>query len=148
MVTQRVQSRGQPLVIKIIACSQMTNFMSYQSRAFVFYYYLIYCTFSRLEVRLGEWNAEEEHDCDMLQNCNDPAEDIIIENAIVHPSYVMKNRFIYADIALLRLQRAVTFTSKIFLSLKYLPCIKLKVQPFVNIFGLHVSIFFAILPPI
>lgn len=67
---------------------------------------------------MGEWNTETDVDCDNIRgyrNCNERAIDLEIEESIVHSDYNGNDMNRYNDIALLRLNREVTFTGKSFL---------------------------------
>ena len=65
----------------------------------------------RVSVRLGEWNTETEEDCTAPNNCTDPPVNIDIEEIIPHQLYdeAVMNR--PNDIGLVRLRKAVQFTS-------------------------------------
>ncbi|KAF2887771.1 hypothetical protein ILUMI_18402 [Ignelater luminosus] len=65
-------------------------------------------------VRLGEYNIKNETDCvntTGIKECSDPAEDFGIEKIIIHPNFVKYDT--KHDIALLRLNRTVTYTDYI-----------------------------------
>jgi len=70
-------------------------------------------TWRLFQVRLGDWDTRTNPDCQQKTNervCNDPHVDVPIEKIIVHESYNPDSRSQYHDIALLRMQRDVTFT--------------------------------------
>ncbi|XP_072929943.1 CLIP domain-containing serine protease HP8-like [Epargyreus clarus] len=61
-----------------------------------------------VSVRLGEWDTETEIDCED-GFCSDPVVDLKVDKILVYPKYDKKN-LTSGDIALLRLERSVTFT--------------------------------------
>lgn len=61
-------------------------------------------------VRLGEWDLENENDCDEEDICSDPVRDIPIAESISHENYVPRSQGQLNDIALLRLARSVTYS--------------------------------------
>lgn len=71
--------------------------------------------FFRVAVRLGEWNTESGKDCIQAGNvqvCNDEPVDVDVEKTIVHEGYDTNDINRRNDIALLKLSRPVTYTSK------------------------------------
>ncbi|XP_058461599.1 melanization protease 1-like [Malaya genurostris] len=54
----------------------------------------------QLVLRLGEWDLNNDPDCDEYKNCNDPVRFESVEEIIVHPKFGRKHN----DIALLRLK--------------------------------------------
>ncbi|XP_034100358.1 serine protease easter-like [Drosophila albomicans] len=64
------------------------------------------------QVRLGEWNTTSSPDCQVFKTnriCAPPHIDVNIDRIIVHEQYTPENNYAN-DIALLRLNRSVTFT--------------------------------------
>lgn len=63
----------------------------------------------RTSVRLGEWNIDDEIDC---QNniCSDPVMDAEINEIVVHENYLENTSNHEYDIALLRLANSVPIT--------------------------------------
>lgn len=71
--------------------------------------------FLRFAVRLGEWNTATDVDCIKVGKkdvCNQQAVDIEVEGTTVHEGYNMNDFNRKNDIALIRLKRPATFTSK------------------------------------
>ncbi|KAK4878929.1 hypothetical protein RN001_007075 [Aquatica leii] len=71
-------------------------------------------TSKAVAVRLGEYNIKHNVDCvkfSEMDDCSNPVEDISIEKRIKHPKY--NRRLGTNDIALLKLNRSVTFTDYI-----------------------------------
>lgn len=69
----------------------------------------------RVTVRLGEWNTDTDRDCTRAGNvevCNEEPLDAEVESTLVHEGYNMNNANRRNDIALVRLRRPVTYTSK------------------------------------
>lgn len=69
----------------------------------------------RVIVRLGEWNTDTGKDCIKAGNvevCNQEPLDAEVESTLVHEGYDMNNPNRRNDIALVRLKRPVTYTSK------------------------------------
>jgi len=62
------------------------------------------------QVRLGDWDIRTNPDCDENGKCNDPYVEIPIEKVIVHEDYNPQKTSEGNDIALIKLQREVTFT--------------------------------------
>lgn len=73
----------------------------------------IYIFLDRSKIRLGEWNTATDPDCyGAFRTCvPEKPIDVGIENVIVHPDYVDGSTDRYHDIALIRLNRQVQFTS-------------------------------------
>lgn len=62
---------------------------------------------------MGEWNTETDRDCVSslgFNDCNNPPEDIPIAQMIPHSGYVDGSDDRQHDIALIRMQRPVTYT--------------------------------------
>lgn len=71
----------------------------------------------RVNVRLGEWDIRTDKDCievDGYSDCNDPALNSDVEEAIPHSEYNDNDKSREHDIALVRLARTVQFTGKKF----------------------------------
>lgn len=71
--------------------------------------------FFRVSIRLGEWNTDTEEDClsgSRVRVCSDKPLDVDVEKTIVHSGYSMTDRNRRNDIALVKLRRPVTYTSK------------------------------------
>lgn len=63
----------------------------------------------RSSVRLGEYDTKSDNDC-VEQDCADPVVNVRIAEKIPHESYDPASKNQANDIALLRLERTVTFT--------------------------------------
>lgn len=61
-------------------------------------------------VRLGEWDLSSERDCEE-DRCSDPVLNVPVIERIVHKKYKPFSRSQENDIALLRLNQTVKFTS-------------------------------------
>ncbi|XP_055850702.1 serine protease easter-like [Episyrphus balteatus] len=68
-------------------------------------------------VRLGEWNASTDQDCEVdtrgIKNCADPYIDVTIEKVIPHEKFENSLKGPQNDIALIRLSRIVDYTDYI-----------------------------------
>lgn len=62
-------------------------------------------------VRLGEWDLDNQIDCQEDNNCADAPVDMGVERIIVHEDYNPQNKAQYNDIALIRFTRDVTYSS-------------------------------------
>lgn len=69
--------------------------------------YIILCNI--IGVRLGEWDQQSNPDCES-EYCAEPCIDIPVTERILHENY-QPTRAHENDIALLRLERSVTFTN-------------------------------------
>ncbi len=71
--------------------------------------------YSLVSVRLGEWDTSTLKDCDdSWANevvCNDPPLDIPVTEKIVHEDYDPADQHHHHDIAILRLERSVSYTN-------------------------------------
>lgn len=70
---------------------------------------LIYLHVNLKGVRLGEWNQSTTTDCED-GSCSDPVIDVPVAEVIPHENYQAYSRAQENDIALLRLERSITFT--------------------------------------
>lgn len=68
--------------------------------------------FTLKSVRLGEWNTQTNIDCTEYDNtyCNEPPLNVNIAEAIVHPNFSPDSLTSQNNIALLRLEKSVSFT--------------------------------------
>uniref|UniRef100_U5EHU2 CLIP domain-containing serine protease n=1 Tax=Corethrella appendiculata TaxID=1370023 RepID=U5EHU2_9DIPT len=66
-------------------------------------------TWKLIQVRLGDWDSESEHDCED-DDCSDPVVDVDVESVTVHNEYSPSSKAQYNDIALIRMRRAVRYT--------------------------------------
>lgn len=63
-----------------------------------------------ISVRMGEWDLSQNPDCDEENICASPVQDIPIAEFISHEMYIPSSKAQKHDIALLRLERSVTFS--------------------------------------
>lgn len=73
---------------------------------------MIYC---RIKVRLGEYNTSQNPDCVVYEDYNDcapPYQEFSIEESVWFETYTPRNQNRWNDIALLRLDRNVTYSGK------------------------------------
>ena len=63
-------------------------------------------------MRLGEWDLSNDNDCDDGE-CSDPVLNIPIIERIPHEDYDPNSKALVNDIALLRLEKSITFTDYI-----------------------------------
>lgn len=68
-----------------------------------------------MNVRLGEWDIRQEVDCVKLQGfdfCNEAPQNFDIEETVIHPDYNIRSANRYGDIALIRVNRDIKYSSK------------------------------------
>lgn len=61
-------------------------------------------------MRLGEWDTEATEDCDRRSICADPVVDVPVAEAFPHEGYNYRSPARENDIAVIRLQRKVSYT--------------------------------------
>ncbi|KAJ8934223.1 hypothetical protein NQ314_013501, partial [Rhamnusium bicolor] len=65
-----------------------------------------------VNIRVGEWNIDQEIDCiPDTGTCNSPPQNLGIEESIVHPQYNNRRQDRYYDIALVRLNKKITYST-------------------------------------
>lgn len=77
---------------------------------------------SRVNVRLGEYDIRTEEDCQEVKgynDCNNPPENFGVETSIPHAQYNENSPDRQHDIGLIRLDRNVRYSGKVFLGYKF-----------------------------
>jgi len=63
------------------------------------------------KVRLGDWRLSTNPDCDVDGYCNDPYLEVPVEKIIIHEGYDHSSKSQHNDIALLKLEQEVQYSS-------------------------------------